>query len=185
LKTTLASLASIRTGIFARPEESGDLVYLQSKYFDEDGELVQELHGDLKLANVSEKHLLKPGEVLFAAKGPKNFATAFEGHNAPAVASTSFFVIHVGDGRILPEYLAWFINLPETKLMLKTSSQSTSIPSISKTTLEALEVPVPSVELQKRILIITTLRKKEIELKIKIEALRQTQIQHQISQLLK
>jgi len=185
LKTTLSSIASIRTGLFARPEESGDVVYLQSKHFDENGKLKHGLHGDLKSENLSKRHFLKAGEILFAAKGTKNFASVYEEHNPKAVASTSFFVISVKEEKILPEFLAWFINQPEMKLYLRNSSQSTSMPSISKSTLEALEIPVPSIQVQKSILELTNLRQAELNLKTRIEALRQMQIQHQITELLK
>jgi hypothetical protein len=54
--------------------------------------------------------MLKDGDVLFAAKGTKNFAAVFENHNEPSVASTSFFVIRPTDKKVLPQYLAWFLN---------------------------------------------------------------------------
>ena len=92
LKTLIKNITTIQTGLFAKPSGSGDLVYLQSKHFDEFGQLQTVLHPDLKAESISEKHLLKEGDVLFAAKGNKNFATVFENHNEAAVASTSFFV---------------------------------------------------------------------------------------------
>ena len=40
-------------------------------------------------------HILRQGDVLFAAKGTKNFAALYESKYHTAVASTSFFVIRV------------------------------------------------------------------------------------------
>lgn len=185
LKTLIKEITNIQTGLFAKPSGSGDLVYLQSKHFDESGQLLAILHPDLKSINISEKHLLKEGDVLFAAKGNKNFASVFEKHNEAAVASTSFFVIRITDQKILPHYLVWLLNSHSIQSLLKGEAKGTSIPSISKQILENLEISVPSIEIQKIILHITELRNKEKSLKQKIEKLRDKQIQQQIFNTIK
>ncbi|WP_161566768.1 restriction endonuclease subunit S [Aquirufa nivalisilvae] len=177
MKKTIKDIASIQTGLFAKPAGIGDLVYLQSKHFDEYGQLNTVLHPDLAAEGVSEKHLLKDGDVLFAAKGTKNFAAVFELHNEPSVASTSFFVLRTFDERVLPQYLAWFLNNHTTQNHLKGQAIGTGIPSISKQVLENVELPIPSLDIQKSILNITKLRTKEKSLKQKIETLREKQIQ--------
>ncbi|GAA0878168.1 hypothetical protein GCM10009119_11360 [Algoriphagus jejuensis] len=185
MKSPIKDITSIQTGLFAKPSGTGELVYLQSKHFDENGKLLGELHPDLPADGISEKHLLKHGYVLFAAKGTKNFATVYEDHNKPAVASTSFFVIKLYDKKVMPEYLAWFLNSQSTQTLLKGQAIGTSIPSISKHVLENLEMPVPSIEKQKAILHLTTLRNKEKALRQEIETLREKQIQQQIINAIK
>jgi len=185
LKTLIKDITHIQTGLFAKPSGVGELVYLQSKHFDEHGQLHSVLHPDLIAKGISEKHLLKDGDVLFAAKGTKNFAAVFENHNEPSVASTSFFVIRPTDKKLLPQYLAWFLNNHNTQTLLKGQAIGTSIPSISKQVLENLEIAVPDIEIQKSILQITKLRNKEKSLKQEIEILREKQIQQQIINAIK
>lgn len=185
MKTLIKDITNIQTGLFAKPAGIGKLVYLQSRHFDEYGQLHSVLHPDLMAEGISEKHLLKDGDVLFAAKGTKNFAAVFENHNEPSVASTSFFVIRPTDKKILPQFLAWFLNNPATQTLLKGQAIGTSIPSISKQVLENLEVTIPSIETQKAILQITQLRIKEKSLKQKIETLKEKQIQQQIINAIK
>ena len=185
MKTLIKDITSIQTGLFAKPAGSGELVYLQSKHFDEYGHLHSVIHPDLMREGISEKHLLKYGDVLFAAKGTKNFAAVFENHNQPSVASTSFFVIRPTDKKVLPHFLAWFLNNHTTQTLLKGQAIGTSIPSISKQVLENLEITIPSMETQKVILQITKLRNKEKSLKQKIETLRDKQIQQQIINAIK
>jgi len=180
LKTLIKNITNIQTGLFAKPAGIGELVYLQSKHFDEFGQLHSALHLDLPAEGISEKHLLKDGDVLFAAKGTKNFAAVFENHNEPSVASTSFFVIRPTDNKVLPQFLAWFLNNHTTQTLLKGQAIGTSIPSISKQVLENLEIPVPEIKTQRAIVEISKLRNKEKSLKQKIEALREKQIQQQI-----
>jgi restriction endonuclease S subunit len=185
LKTFIKDISNIQTGLFAKPAGIGEVVYLQSRHFDENGRLLNTLHPDLRAEGISKKHLLRQGDVLFAAKGTKNFAAIFENHNKPAVASTSFFVIRLSNKKVLPEYLAWFLNSHTTQLLLKSQAIGTSIPSISKQVLEALEIPVPGIETQKAILQITKLRSREKKLKQEIETLREKQIQQQIINAIK
>ena len=185
MKTLIKDITHIQTGLFAKSSGIGELVYLQSRHFDEFGQLHSVLHADLMAEGVSEKHLLKNGDVLFAAKGTKNFAAVFENHNEPSVASTSFFVIRPTDNKVLPQFLAWFLNNPTTQNLLKGQAIGTSIPSISKQVLENLEITVPDIETQKAILQITKLRNKEKSLKQEIETLREKQIQQQIINAIK
>lgn len=185
MKTQLKHIASIQTGIFAKTVSNGEIVYLQAKHFTENGQLHSSLHPDLKADNIIDKHLLRHGDVLFAAKGTKNFAVWYESKNEPAVASTSFFVIRLTEKNILPEFLVWFINHPTTQKFLKGKAIGTSIVSISKSVLEELEIPIPDVQTQKAILKINQLHNKEKNLKQLIQTLREKQIQQQIINAIK
>ena len=181
----LGNISAIQTGIFAKPIGEGEIVYLQAKHFDESGNLISKLHPDLFFSNVSIKHLLLPGDVIFAAKGLKNFATAYELHNLPAVASTSFFVIRLQDESVLPRYLAWFMNHPLTQNLLKANAHGTAMASISKAVLQELEISIPSLRTQEIILRISELRKNEKQLARQLEDLKEQQIQQNIFKALK
>ena len=185
MKFHLREIATIQTGLFANPVVKGDVVYLQAKHFDEYGQISAVLFPDLKADKISDKHLLKPGDVLFAAKGTKNFAAVFENQNPPSVASTSFFVIRLTDNRILPHYLMWFLNHPVTQKILKRLAIGTSLASISKAVLEELEISYPEAEKQIAIYKISQLRNRERNLKNQIESLREQQIQQQIINAIK
>lgn len=187
MKTTLKHIASIQTGVFAKPVAEGEVIYLQAKHFDEAGQISAELHPDLMADAISEKHLLRHGDVLFAAKGTKNFAAVYT-IEEPAVASTSFFVIRLEEEfkhRILPEFLAWLINQRDSLNFLKGNAKGSSIASISKTVLEDLIIAIPNIKTQEAILHIASLRIKEIQLRQKIETLRDKQIQQQIINAIK
>lgn len=185
MKTLIKNITHIQTGLFAKPSGDGELVYLQSKHFDENGLLNAVLHSDLKADGISDKHLLNDGDVLFAAKGTKNFASVFETHNKPAVASTSFFILRLKEKELSPKYLAWLLNSQAIQTLLKGQALGSSIPSISKQVLENLEIEVPSIKTQELILKITHLFEIEKVLKNKINLLREKQIQQQIINAIK
>lgn len=184
MKTLLKDISSIQTGLFAKTAAVGDIVYLQAKHFNEDGYLKYTLDPDLKATPANEKHLLQTSDILFAAKGNKNFASLYEIHNQPCIASTSFFVIRITNSVIIPEYLVWFLNHPETQKILKAKAIGTSMASISKSVLESLQIDVPEINTQKTILQITYLRKREKELKHQLESLREQLIQRQLLNLI-
>jgi restriction endonuclease S subunit len=180
LKDCIKNISKTQTGLFAKPSATGEIVYLQGKHFDDNGILRHTLHPDLPANHITRKHLLKPGDVIFAAKGSKNFAAVYESGNPSAVASTSFFVLRLTTETMLPEYFAWFLNNPSTQTLLKAQAIGTSMASISKAVLEELEIPIPSLETQKAIIQIARLRNIEKKLKLQIEVLREKQIQQQI-----
>lgn len=185
MKTKVKHIAGIQTGLFAKPIVNGEVVYLQAKHFDEEGIIKRSLTLDLQAKDISEKHLLIPGDVLFAAKGTKNFASVFGVQHPPSVASTSFFVLRLINDHVLPEFLAWFLNHPSTQQILKGQAIGSSLVSISKTVLEELDISVPSMVIQEKILHISRLRNIEKKLKQEIEALKEKQIQQKILNAIK
>lgn len=178
MRTTLQDIANIQTGLFAKTVTKGDVVYLQAKHFDENGKLMYTLEPDLTADNGTNKHLLKPGDILFAAKGTRNFAAVYESHHPPSVASTSFFVIRLRVNNVLPQYLAWFLNHPDTQKFLKANAMGSSIVSISKMVLEMLEIPIPPIEKQETIIKIASLKIQEHDIKKKLNDLQEQYIQH-------
>jgi restriction endonuclease S subunit len=184
VKNKISKISFIQTGLFAKTVVQGETCYLQARDLNEDGKINSSISPSLLSKEISEKHLLKKGDVLFIAKGPRNVATVYKELKYPAVASTSFFVLRLFDKNILSEYLAWFLNHPKTQQILKENAAGSSMISISKSVLEELEIPVPDIETQKAILKIMQLRDKEKELKQRIEGLREKIVQEQIFNVL-
>ncbi|MFN8263783.1 MAG: restriction endonuclease subunit S [Chitinophagales bacterium] len=178
MQTALENIASIQTGLFAKTVAEGDIVYLQSRHFDEEGKLRFALHPDLNLDSVANRHLLRPGDILFAAKGTRNFAAVYESHNPPCVASTSFFVIRLKANTILPKYLVWFLNHPDTQKILKAQAIGTSIVSISKVVLGTLEIPIPPIEKQEAVVKIASLKILEQRIKKQLADLQEQYFQY-------
>jgi len=188
LKRRLGDIAEIKSGVFAQTEGRGDIIYIQAKHFSEDGLIYNQYYPDLRHDSKFDKHLLCDGDVLFAAKGHKNFAAIFDIQNGPAVASSTFLLIRIFEANrklIVPKYLHWCINNPESQKFLKNKAIGSALPSISKTVLEDLEIYLPSVSDQHKILKIQELRNKEKEIGKKIEELRDAQIQKIIDNAIK
>ena len=161
--TKLQDIATILTGVFAKTSPTPDALYLQQGDFDGNGELRKTAQPTIIVAN--QKHLLAAGDLLLASKGNNNMCVIVPGIEQKCVASPSFLVIRLHDkSAILPEFVAWYLNLPTVQNTLAAQARGTSIMSISKATLGELEIPIPPIERQKKYIELSKLQKREQEL---------------------
>ena len=156
----LKNILKIQTGVYLKPDRFGNAVYIKVNDFDENYQLSMNLQSNIMITQRMGHHLLQAGDVLFAAKGDYNFAAVYNNEYPSAIASSSFFVLKKSF-EILSDYLAWFINHPDSQKKLKAEAKGSSIASISMKTLENLEIKIPDRETQESILVVDKLRKKE------------------------
>lgn len=186
MKAKIEEISEVSTGIYSQFGQFGSAIYLQANYFDEHGHLRDNIRPNLVLDNKTQRHLLNEGDILFSAKGTKNFAVIIKPKMGACVASSTFLVLRLKEELkqiVLPEFLVWFLNHPNSLAYLKAHAIGTGLPSISKKTLEGLEIILPSVNTQHNIIIIDSLRKKEKTLKHQIEDLREKQVQQLLHNL--
>jgi restriction endonuclease S subunit len=180
VNTKLSEIITITSGIYSKFGQLGNATYLQANYFNEAGKLDDNIRPNLILNKQTERHLLNEGDILFAAKGAKNFAVSIKNKMGACVASSTFLVLRIKSDfqkRVLSEYLVWFLNHPHNLAHLKAKATGTGVPSISKKTLDEMEIILPATITQESIVIIDDLRSREKELKVKIETLKEKQIQ--------
>ena len=159
----LHNIAVIQTGVFAKVVPNPNVLYLQQSDFDGNGELRNTVQPTIIVDN--QKHLLTAGDLLLASKGNNNMCVIVPEIEQKCVASPSFLVIRLHDkSAILPEFVAWYLNLPTVQNTLAAQARGTSIMSISKATLGELEIPIPPIERQKKYIELSKLQKREQEL---------------------
>ncbi len=179
MEIELKEIASIQTGIYAKPSISGEVICLQSRHFNSERKFDRTVSPDLPFDNKIEKHLLKKGDIIIASKGFSNFAVVYNESIGIAVASSMFLVVkNIQTNLILPEFLEWFLNLPQTCDYFQNNAKGTGLPSIGKTVLENLKIPLPDLEKQKIILEIVRLRSQADAIKTKIQKLQEKVINH-------
>ena len=161
--TKLSNIATIQTGVFAKTTPNPDTLYLQQSDFDSRGELRDTAQP--AIATDNPKHLLAAGDLLLASKGNNNICVIVPEIEQKCVASPSFLVIRLHDkSAILPEFVAWYLNLPTIQNTLAAQARGTSIMSISKATLGELEIPILPIERQRRYIELSKLQKREQQL---------------------
>lgn len=161
--TKLHNIAIIQTGVFAKTVPNPNALYLQQSDFDGNGELRNTVHPTITINN--PKHLLAAGDLLLASKGNNNICVIVPKIEQKCVASPSFLVIRLYDkSAVLPEFVAWYLNLPTTQNALALHACGTSILSISKASLGELEIPIPSIDRQRQYVELAKLQEREQEL---------------------
>ena len=159
----LHNIAVIQTGMFAKTSPNPNALYLQQSDFDGNGELRNTAQPTIIADN--PRHLLAAGDLLLASKGNNNICVIVPEIEQKCVASPSFLVICLRDkSAILPEFVAWYLNLPATQTTLALQARGTSIMSISKATLGELEIPIPTLEKQQKYIKLSKLQKREQQL---------------------
>ena len=112
-----------------------------------------------------KRYLLQPNDVIVAGKGHRLFAWAYTDDFGAAVPSSLFYIVKINQPDILlGEYLANYLNSEKMKHKLTALGAGTSIPSIQKNALAGLTIPVPSIEEQQRIIELSKLMDKDVEL---------------------
>jgi len=112
-----------------------------------------------------EKHRLRMTDIVMTSRGERNNAAEFSSDpkisnddddapdELPAVAASQMLVLRprrVGD-TLLPAYLVWYLNRPETQAQLKSMRTGSNIPFLPVEALKSLEVPLPSYQMQQHI----------------------------------
>lgn len=157
----LKNILTIQSGIYCPTVPDGDTYYLQVKDFDTNGTLYDNIQPSIRYEDRQQKHLLRKGDLLFASKGTTNFCTIYNKEAEKAVASSAFFVLRMFHENIRPAYICWFLNLPTTLQMLRENERGRITPIITKSMIEDLIIPVPSIEIQDIIINMNQLQEKE------------------------
>lgn len=163
----LKDIAHVFSGIYRQELPVGDTLYLQVKDFATASSL-NVRHPSLLKQEGLQKHLLEDKDVLFAAKGTSNFCVVYHPDMGPAVASTSFLILRTFTDEVLPEYLCWFINLPQTLKSLQTQAVGSSIPLITKDMLVNITVAVPPRDIQNKVIALSRMQQLSTQLKHQI-----------------
>ena len=172
----LKDIANVLSGVYLRPSPSGEIAYLQVS----DLQVLPLVNTTLKVDFVPKlsRYMLQQGDILFAGKGTRYLCQTFN-LNIQAVPSTTLYIIRPNQEQVLPEYLCWFLNLPQTESIVRATQVGSSMPMILKSSLEELEIPVPDRATQTLVLKIAYLQQREQQLMSTI-AEKRAQVTNQI-----
>ena len=133
----------------------------------------------------ADRYSLQPGDVLFVSRGTTNIAVPLNEHTVQPfpenwndiIPAYTFYILRPDRSRIVPEYLAWYINQPIAQAFLTQQSRGTLVKLLPKTIFEELEIPVPSISVQRQVMEIESLRAREESLLRRLIAARQRLVQ--------
>lgn len=116
----------------------------------------------VRLKGDTDRYLVNENDVLFLSRGHKNYAIPINIPLKNTIAASYFFILRIRQDKILPEYLAWYINqAPAQEYLHSVARRGTHMPLVPLSVFIDLTVDVPDIEIQKRIVEVSRLLEKE------------------------
>lgn len=118
----------------------------------------------------AERYRVHPGDVLFLSRGHRNFAIPmspayvqpFPESWKDIIALYYFYILQIKTPQtITPEYLAWYINQSAAQKYFETNARGSHMKMVPLEVFNGLEVAVPPLATQKKIVELEQLRQKE------------------------
>lgn len=138
-----------------------------------------------------DKAFASLGTVLLPSRGSKggyfraSCLVSDQSSELPVVVSSQFLMITPKQG-ILPEFLCWSLNRPEMQHWISegAGSQGTSLVMLNATTAKALQLNIPTLAIQQKIMRLNELWEKEQQLTQALLSNRETMLQGMFQHLL-
>jgi hypothetical protein len=172
MKINLSELADIKLGYSFREainsEENGDINVVTAKNINENA---IELNSVTKIQNRQFKfeHFLQSGDIVINTR--LNFKAGIYSckSNNKTIVSSPLMVIKIKDkNTILQEYLNIHLNSSVIQRQLNIAAETGLVPFIGLSQIKNLNVVIPSIERQKKVIQFDNLAKKEIAINQKI-----------------
>ena len=132
------------------PVDGGCLAVIQMKDLTEDNRLAVDGVARIDLSDVNPRQLVAIEDIVLRSRGQTNTAVRITEDVGDAVVAAPLLRIRARE-RVLPAYLAWFINLPASQAWIASHAKGTAVKMISKQAIEGMEVVVPPMERQRAI----------------------------------
>ncbi|MES1937428.1 restriction endonuclease subunit S [Salinisphaera hydrothermalis] len=165
----LSKVCDVRSGYTARgkldPLVRGGVPALQLRNVSTDGQAPGSRLEKYDLGALSDRYFVRGGDLVFRSRGePNTAAVVSDALVEPAVVIVPLFIVRPDRERVLPEYLAWAINQPDAQRRLAAEAQGTSLRMIPIAVLKNLDIAVPDLHTQKKIVALDALARHEAHL---------------------
>ena len=168
MKFTVADIATISAGHPFRgkiPEKSGsDIRVVQMKNIAAENKVSWDNIIEPELIGTKQPDWLMKGDVIFAARGARNYAALIDQSRERIVSSPHFYIIRIKNQSLLPEFLVWQLNQKPLQNYFDRSAEGSLTKSVRRSVLENAEINIPMLQKQKQILGLhnTLLREKQL-----------------------
>ena len=157
----LRIIASVQTGHSFRSrlelDPDGNISVIQMKDLTEDNRLDDQELAQVDIKDLKAHHRVEKNDIAFRSRGQTNTAALIDLNLKNAVIAAPLLRIRVESESIMPAYLCWFINQPASQSALQSKATGTAMRMIGKPALEDLEVILPSLEIQNKIITLNSL----------------------------
>lgn len=168
-KIQLKDVAHLRAGHPFRGAvevvEGGSVAVVQMKDILSNGQIDWSSTVWTELAGRKDPDWLKQGDLLFVSRGSRYHAACVDELPPPAVCGAHLFHLSVREpSEILPAFLAWQIGQPPVQRQLQQAASGSLQLSVTKQSLEALEITLPSLKVQQLLVGLASMAQREKDL---------------------
>ena len=182
----LASLCSILPGYATRarlePADAGGVLAIQLGDVSAGGSVEPGRLSRVALGDVSSKYFVAAGDVVFRSRGEATTAAALdESLPEPALVVLPLFILRPDTQQVDPAYLAWAINQKPAQRQLRAGSQGGAMRMVAKSALADLDLPLPELQTQRRIVEAVRLASRQHDLERRLADLRERRVEAQLA----
>lgn len=164
----LGEIAHIKTGLVlsrkkAEIEYDAKATYklLSLKNISEDGMIINESFEEFISNEVLDDHYFtEEGDVLMRLSQPYT-AVFIDKNHAGLLVPSYFAIIKVNETKVLPQYIAWYLNTLNVKKELERSQAGSRIPSTNQHTIRNISMVLPPISKQKILIELYQLHQRE------------------------
>ena len=165
----LESVTDIQMGYSFRsrlePDDDGDVAVIQMKDLLDDNTVSCENTIRVLMDSIKEPHLVKKGDLVFRSRGNVSTTAILNENPGRAIIAAPLFRIRVTKkDKVLPEYLNWYISQRAAQRYLTCRARGTSQIKISVDAVGEMDVEIPSLDRQKKIVELAWLMNRERDL---------------------
>jgi len=132
--------------------EAGDSPFVQLKNVSLERGVDWQAVAHVSLPSSRTQKLLNNGDVLFSARGGKNYGYLVSNPPEKSVCAPHFFVLSIKDKEILdPAFLVWQLNQKPAQDYFERTATGSNITNIRRLAIEKLSVAIPPIETQRSI----------------------------------
>lgn len=168
MKKRLFEIADIQTGYIKRdnnkPSESINIPIISLKNLSVNGDVQYDTIENETVDNTDRYPQLEIGDVIFAAKGIRRTAGIIDRYIEGLTASNHFLIIRIKDNYILPDYLAFYLRQKPALDYFELHETGSHIPFISVAVLKEMQIDIPDITKQKKLVELEGLMNREEEL---------------------
>lgn len=148
-----------RKGISNRPE--GNVFLIQPSDVDKNRKVDSSKLHRVRKEDIKDHSLVGGDDVIIKSKTGNPISFIISDTEKDYAVTNHFMIIRLSAESILPEYLEWFLNSPSALSFFNERMVGTTVSFLKKKDLISLEVPIPPLNVQKKIIEIDKLIGKE------------------------
>lgn len=165
MKYITNNIAEIKAGFLFKtgltPDKKGNVSVIQLRDIDGEGNLNTENLIKVLQPNYTGDDCVQKGDILFKAKTNHPVAAWVAEELKDTLVTAHYFIIRLKTTNVLPAYLSWYLNQKPAQMYFDKHAGGTRVQIVNKQVLCNLEIVIPELAVQEKIVKIYSLYQRE------------------------